>query len=532
MNKTKTYINETQKVGERDKSDVVNNSEKQEHGNKYRTPRELSKNGKSELLIQQAQNFRGPDKEIWLDVAESLRRMLRTEKQRDDLLAEIKQRLNQMKPQIQKNHPKEIKSGVPTIIDQVKVLSEEIEKAKKEREALAAVLLKMRDERNPTTEPERHRDPSQGSISGDGRSNSNGTKRKPTSPLNQDRIKDKMVKTGKNTHLKVRVPEISKKRTESQSSQDNEDGFSSTPRPDDSENSEWELGRKERRKQPRLLKETQNRTLRAKRTAQEDLKKENVQKAKRKKKRRRKPRPPQDVVIIKPVEGKTFADILKNVNGAEIPDGGPKINKFSKTKQGSMLIKFKGSLKNASTTTEVLKKAIENTGELACLTAKTTVKIFDLNSGITIEQIQAAVIKVIPNLTEKPKVTFSYPNAREQVIAFVALPAREALGLVKMKDLQVGPFTCRIRNCEPVRKCFKCLGFGHTPHKCSGPDRTDLCYKCAQKGHKAKDCKNIEKCIACSDAGYTEEEVKHRLGTGRCKTYRMAWGKAKPNSRQ
>ena len=36
---------------------------------------------------------------------------------------------------------------------------------------------------------------------------------------------------------------------------------------------------------------------------------------------------------ITPVAGKTFADIMKGVNGAKIPEDGPKIDRFLKTRK-------------------------------------------------------------------------------------------------------------------------------------------------------------------------------------------------------
>ena len=117
-----------------------------------------------------------------------------------------------------------------------------------------------------------------------------------------------------------------------------------------------------------------------------------------------------------------------------------------------MLIKFKGKTGNTSTTTEALKKAVDATGTLQSLPARTTVKVFDLNSGITVEQVQTAVKKAIPELTAEPAVTLSHPNQREQVIAFVTLPARDATSFTKTKALQVGPFSCRLRQYSHAKK--------------------------------------------------------------------------------
>ena len=135
--------------------------------------------------------------------------------------------------------------------------------------------------------------------------------------------------------------------------------------------------------------------------------------AEEKDKKKRKPRLSQDIMIVTPGTGQSFADFIKGINGAAISEEGPKISNFSKTRKGEMLIKLYGKVGNNTATTEALKKAIGTTGELRSIQATTTVRIFDLNSETRVDQIETSVRKAIPGLLEKPQVNLSHPNTRE-----------------------------------------------------------------------------------------------------------------------
>ena len=78
-----------------------------------------------------------------------------------------------------------------------------------------------------------------------------------------------------------------------------------------------------------------------------------------------------------------------------------------------MLIKFKGQASSSTIATEALKAAVRDIGELKSLPATTTVKVFDLHSGNTVDQVQEAVKKTIPQLATDPIIALSNPNARE-----------------------------------------------------------------------------------------------------------------------
>ena len=63
------------------------------------------------------------------------------------------------------------------------------------------------------------------------------------------------------------------------------------------------------------------------------------------------------------------------------------------------------------------------------------------------------------------------PSKRGQVLAVVFLPEQEALELLKTAKIKIGWVVCRIRSYTVIKRCYKCLGFGHTTYTCKGVDK-------------------------------------------------------------
>ena len=120
---------------------------------------------------------------------------------------------------------------------------------------------------------------------------------------------------------------------------------------------------------------------------------------------------------------------------------------------------------------------------------------------------------------ENFEVTLTKVNARGLRLVIVKLEERHAMKLVEAVKLRVGWVRCRVRLRTEVRRCYKCLGFGHWTSQCKGPDRHDLCFRCGTEGHKSAICDKSPKCVLCLSSG---ENGDHILGSGTCKTFKEA----------
>lgn len=62
--------------------------------------------------------------------------------------------------------------------------------------------------------------------------------------------------------------------------------------------------------------------------------------------------------------------------------------------------------------------------------------------------------------------------------------------LIKSGEIKIGSVKCRVTPRVDVKKCYKCLEFGHERIKCSS-------LKCGNQGHKASACtKTVQYCYS------------------------------------
>ena len=102
-------------------------------------------------------------------------------------------------------------------------------------------------------------------------------------------------------------------------------------------------------------------------------------------------------------------------------------------------------------------------------------------------------------------------------IAIVGTPPQSAEVLLRPGKPKGGWVMCRLRERTPVTTCFKCLGFGHLKVDCRGPDRSDLCCKCGQNGHKSKEYTREPHCVFCE--GKENCDPNHISGSAKCPVF-------------
>lgn len=108
-----------------------------------------------------------------------------------------------------------------------------------------------------------------------------------------------------------------------------------------------------------------------------------------------------------------------------------------------------------------------------------------------------------------------------QVIT-VSVPMTAMSMLLKTR-LRIGFVNCRVKRMIDVQKCFRCQGFGHTRRTCTNDERSDLCRKCGEKGHKSSYCAGNANCFLCKE----EESSDHRLGSHKCHVFKREFEAAK-----
>ena len=97
---------------------------------------------------------------------------------------------------------------------------------------------------------------------------------------------------------------------------------------------------------------------------------------------------------------------------------------------------------------------------------------------------------------------------------YVSLPAEDAKKVLAIGYIKVGFIRSRVVEVIEPKRCYKCWGYGLTSITGKEQDRTKLCRKCGEDGHKAATCTNPRKCALCNG--------NHSVGNVMCPHYQEA----------
>ncbi|XP_026475532.1 uncharacterized protein LOC113380563 [Ctenocephalides felis] len=150
--------------------------------------------------------------------------------------------------------------------------------------------------------------------------------------------------------------------------------------------------------------------------------------------------------------------------------------------------------------------------------------IDDKTSKIDIQiALQKATGGACNTLAEAIRIRKAYRGTQIPLVALLAAIVHDLLKA--SSKIRIGWVNCRIKIIKKLIRCFKCWLFGHYRSQCkSEVNRTNLCIRCGQEGHKIANCTNAAKCALCAANG-NSENVAHHAGTHRCPVYREAMEK-------
>lgn len=220
--------------------------------------------------------------------------------------------------------------------------------------------------------------------------------------------------------------------------------------------------------------------------------------------------------LIKKQEGKSFADMLRQMKTTVDPEKeGVEVRAFP-AKNGGAIVKVK-EVKQGGTA-NLLRKIQEEANLPARMAAPhntTTVALHDLDETVTVDEIGGAIVRLFGRTPEDLTIDRPRPNRHKGWTATVHLPKTEADLLLAAGSLRMGWTRCRVSEWVVPPTCFKCRGYGHLAHECrSEKIGDDVCYRCGGKGHRASDCTAKEpSCIVCNEKG-------HRASSMACPKFR------------
>lgn len=246
----------------------------------------------------------------------------------------------------------------------------------------------------------------------------------------------------------------------------------------------------------------------------------NLNNAHRKTKKRK---PRTKAVLIQPTEGRTYADLLKEMKNKVNPsETGVDIKSIKQTKRGGVLVEMGPKTKNSTAFIDAVRLAMTNIGTVKTLAPTTTIKILDLDGISTEDDVRDALKREFTAGLEIKRVDLTKITPRGQRAAFCEIDDASATTALDKARIKIGWINCRIRTVAKVTRCPRCLGYGHQMRSCKGPDRRKCCYKCGGENHKAVDCSEQPKCFLCTADTDAKDGLCHISGSGACKAFRAA----------
>ncbi|XP_035737499.1 uncharacterized protein LOC118448400 [Vespa mandarinia] len=250
----------------------------------------------------------------------------------------------------------------------------------------------------------------------------------------------------------------------------------------------------------------------------------------KKKPRRSKDRPRKrtrpDAILLKPAQGKSYADVVGIIHQRfKNSASGVDIRSVRQTRTGGVLLELmKTTVDIRASFAETLRKEIGGTSSITELVPRTTLELRDCDCCTSSIEVEEALKRTLRGYAGKIEIKITNPNARQQRLALVKIEEKAAAQLLKAGRVLIGFISCRVR--AEVRRCSRCLDYGHYSASCKGPDRSKVCNYCGSTGHKIKECKVSEPtCFLCSKSGV--ETRKHLAGSRACKALQEALATAK-----
>lgn len=247
---------------------------------------------------------------------------------------------------------------------------------------------------------------------------------------------------------------------------------------------------------------------------------ENKRPATRSKGGKKPKRPRSEAVLIRPADGRKYADVLKDIRSKVRPDDiGVTVKAVRETRAGYILVELGEKPKDKDKFGEALRTAVGDAGEVRTLVPRAQVDIRDLDAATDEEEVKAALDTFFGDVKGGDyKISLSRANRWGNVMAFVEMDDHMVTDLDKAGHIKIGWVNCRVRRRTNVVRCYRCHGYGHISADCKATDRRSACWRCGQEGHKAIACTNEPKCCLCAEQ-CKDKAVDHVPGSSRCVAY-------------
>lgn len=112
--------------------------------------------------------------------------------------------------------------------------------------------------------------------------------------------------------------------------------------------------------------------------------------------------------------------------------------------------------------------------------------------------------------------TYKKKDPKDTRATLVLECSPEVRNIVRTRDrLYIGWQSCRVKDYNPVVRCYKCQQYGHVAKYCRNKS---VCSHCAEN-HDIKECKNKNRPAKCSNCIMAKRAADHQLNDSKCPEY-------------
>jgi len=219
------------------------------------------------------------------------------------------------------------------------------------------------------------------------------------------------------------------------------------------------------------------------------------------------PRKQKSAIIVRS-QGREYSQVLKSIKDtiSEQKDK-PTLDGIVKTKYGDVLITMDNGtnapLQKTLTNNKFAKEdVVLRTGKKRILHIKNIDAITDKTE---IEEAIKSITLGTQGTMEITNIRPCYGNCQN---ATVKTSDEIADRLLHNGFVVIGFTRCKITERIEVERCNRCWAYDHSKVNCNGPDRTNMCLKCGQPGHKITDCRSPTYCPLCNSQEHAVISLK------------------------
>ena len=149
--------------------------------------------------------------------------------------------------------------------------------------------------------------------------------------------------------------------------------------------------------------------------------------AHRKAKRKKAPGPRANAVLIKPAQGKTYADLLRDIKAKVNPEQHQAtIRSIRETRDGDILLEMDRKSDNCPSFTDAIKVAVGEQGSVKSLSPTHTIEIWNIDSSTDDADIRDALVRDLDDTADIKRIGLSKNAFRGQRTAFIELDGKSA----------------------------------------------------------------------------------------------------------